>query len=76
MAKKEGSPTTTTTATATAKREHINIDAVTALILAVKAKSPENSRILSERLARYVDAKDEKNLALQSLKAAVKFIKG
>ena len=54
----------------------IDIEAVTKLAQDIKAKAPENARILLERLARYVDAAGEKVEARESLKAAIKFIKG
>lgn len=54
----------------------IDVEAVTAFIKTVQAKSPENAKILSERLARFIDARDEKNTARESLKAAIKFLKG
>ena len=54
----------------------IDVEAITKLAQDIKAKVPENARILLERLGRYVDASDEKVQARESLKAAVKFIKG
>lgn len=54
----------------------IDVEAVTAFINTIKTKSPENAKILSDRLAAYVDARDEKNRSRESLKAALKFLKG
>jgi hypothetical protein len=67
----------TETSTEKKTRERgIDVESVTKLSQDIKAKAPENSRILLERLGRYVDASDEKVQARESLKAAIKFIKG
>ena len=65
-----------TTETKATSERGIDVEAVTKLVDGLKAKSPENSRILSERLARYVDATDEKTAARESLKGALAFLKG
>jgi hypothetical protein len=67
----------TETSTEKKTRERgIDVEAITKLSQDIKAKAPENARILLERLGRYVDASDEKVQARESLKAAIKFIKG
>ena len=61
----------------TKKRERgIDIDVVSKMIADIKIKSPENARILTERLSRFVDARDEKRDSAKSLKEAIRFLRG
>lgn len=77
MERKKTIPEGTTTESKTRKaRECLDIEGITKMIGEIKTKSPENSRILSERLARFLDATNEKNEARASLRSAYFFIKG